>query len=122
MDRHDIGVVQLGEDSGFAQIGFDILGMSDTFWVRYLDRHGAVKFIVASKIDPSEAALTQAADDSVAPDRRGINEGESSATLCRGWGSLIPRQALWLVHRPDPDDDRPLMTSGAIVASRAAMQ
>jgi hypothetical protein len=58
MDRHDVGMVQLGEDSGFNEERFHILGLGDSFRVRHLDGDRAVEIIVVSKIDPSEPALT----------------------------------------------------------------
>jgi hypothetical protein len=67
---------------------------------------------------PARGIMTgSTSPDSVAPDRRGINAGDPTATFSRGWGSVIPRQALCFVRRPDPDDHRPLMTGGAFVAS-----
>jgi hypothetical protein len=46
MDWHDFGMIQLSEDSGFGEKSFHILGTFDTFRVRHLDLHGAVKFII----------------------------------------------------------------------------
>ena len=57
-DRHDVGMVQLGEDSGFNEKRFDILGVGDSFGVWHLDGDRAVEVVVVSKIDPSEPALT----------------------------------------------------------------
>ena len=71
-DRHDGGMVQPGEDARFVQVGFHILGVSDAFRVRHLDRHGAVKIVIVGEINPSEPTLTETADDPVAPDPRGI--------------------------------------------------
>ena len=65
-------MVQPGKDAGFVQIGFHILGVGDSFRVRHLDGDGAVEVVVVGKIDPSEPALTQTADDPVTPDLGGI--------------------------------------------------
>ena len=59
VDRHDVGMVQLGEDSGFVEKGLDILGVGDPLRVGHLDGDRAIEVIVVSKIDPSESALTQ---------------------------------------------------------------
>ena len=72
VDRHDVGMVQLGENSGFDEKRFHILGAGDSFGVRHLDGDRAVEVIVVSQIDPSEPALTEPADDPVAPDLGGI--------------------------------------------------
>ena len=69
-DRHDVGMVQIGEDAGLDEKCFHVLGLADSFRVRHLDGDGAVEVIVVSKIDPSEPALTEPADDPVAPDVR----------------------------------------------------
>ena len=58
MDRHDVGMVQLGENSGFDKKRFHVLGAVDSFRVRHLDGDRAIEFIVVSQIDPSEPALT----------------------------------------------------------------
>ena len=42
MDRHDVRVVEVGEDAGFGQVGFGVLGAGDALRVRHLDGHGAV--------------------------------------------------------------------------------
>ena len=51
-------MVQSGEDTGFGQKRFHILGVGDSFGVWHLDGDRAVEVIVVSKIDPSEPALT----------------------------------------------------------------
>ena len=65
-------MVQLGEDPGFNEKRFHILGAGDSFGVWHLDGDRAVEVIVVSKIDPSEPALTEPTDDPVAPDLGGI--------------------------------------------------
>src|SRR5271157_4672488 len=71
-DRHDVGMVQFGKDSGFNEKRFQILGVDYCFGVRHLDGYLAVEVIIVSKIDPSEPALTQASENRVTPDLRGI--------------------------------------------------
>ena len=66
------GMVQLGKDAGFDKKRLDILGASDSFGVRHLDGDRSVEIVIVSQIDPSEPALTQASEDRVTPDLRGI--------------------------------------------------
>ena len=75
-------MVEPGEDAGFVQIRFHILGASDSFRVRHLDRHGAVELVVVGEIDPSEAALSKQPDHPIATDLRRIS------TTGTGSGSL----------------------------------
>ena len=82
-------MVQLGEDAGFNEKRFHILGVSDSFRVWHLDGDWAVEVIVVSKIDPSEPALTQASEDRVTPDLGGISIGTTEPSAGR-----IPCQAL----------------------------
>ena len=66
-------MVQLGEDAGFSRETLPTSsGLSDSFGVWHLDCDRAVEVIVVSKIDPSEPALTEPADDPVTPDLGGI--------------------------------------------------
>jgi len=67
-----MGMVQVGEDAGFNEKRFHILGVGDSFRVRHLDGYGSVEVIVMSKIDPSEPTLTQASEDRVTPNFGGI--------------------------------------------------
>ena len=131
IDRHDVGMVQLGEDSGFNEKRLDILGASDSFRVWHLDGDRAVEVIVVSEIDPSEPALTEPMDDPIAPNFGGIAVGEVARTLngrLRAGGSrqapcLIRgairsasgrlggfrfRRVLRLIHCSIPDNDRSL--------------
>jgi hypothetical protein len=117
MDRHDVRVVQPGEDAGFGEERLQIPRISDALGVRHLDRHRTVQVVVASKIDPPEAALTQTFDDPVTPDPGGIAVRGLAGTHEEGLGAFGFRQALGLVHRPVLDHERSLMASGAIVAS-----
>ena len=124
-DRHDVGMVQPGEDPGFNEKRLDILGVGDSFRVRHLDGDRAVEVIVVSKIDPSEPALTEPTDDPVAADLGGIAVRGAARTLegrlraggsrqallshprshsnpQRAFGAFRFRQALRLIHRLDP--------------------
>ncbi len=58
MNRHDVGMVQLGKDSGFNEKRFHILGVGDSFRIWHLDGYRAVEVIVVGKIDRSKPALT----------------------------------------------------------------
>ena len=73
-------------------------GCGDAFRVRHLDRHGAVEVVVVGKIDPSEPALTQTADDPVTPDLRGIAVRGPTRTLNGRLGAFSLRQALRLIR------------------------
>jgi hypothetical protein len=68
MDRHDMGMIEFGENSGLNKTRLDILGASDAFRVRHLDGDRSVEIVIVSKIDPSKSALTQTVDDPVTPD------------------------------------------------------
>ena len=130
-DRHDVGMVQLGEDPGFDEKRLDVLGVGDSFGVRHLDGDRAVEVIVVSKIDPSESALTEPTDDPIAADLRGIAVRRAARTLEGGCeppvsdrllvsseepsepstGSLRAfrfRRVLRLIHGSIPDNDRSL--------------
>lgn len=61
-------MVQLGENPGFYKKRLDILGARNPFGAWHLDGDWAVEVIVVSKIDPSEPALAETADDPVAAD------------------------------------------------------
>ena len=127
--RHNVGMVEAGEDAGFAQVRLNILGMSDAFGVRHLDGHRTVEVFVVGQIDPSEPALTQTADDPVAPDPGGIAVRRATRTNAWRLRILRPRQVfrlvrgatgapdgrlqvfgcrqvLRLIHRPVLDNDR----------------
>ncbi len=71
-DRNDVRVVQPGEDAGFVQVGFHILGLTDPLGVRHLDGDRSVEVIIVRQVDSPEPALTETADDPVAPDPRGV--------------------------------------------------
>ena len=98
-DRHDVGMVQLGEDPGFNR---ETLPASSGRVIRsglgHLDGDRAVEVVVVSEIDPSEPALTEPTDDPIAPDLGGIDVGEVARTLngrLRAGGS---RQAPGLIR------------------------
>ena len=132
IDRHDVGMVQFGEDPGFVEKRFHILGVGDSFRVWHLDGDRAVEVIVVSKIDPSEPALTKPMDDPVAPNFGGIAVRGATRTSERAVAKLpfesgssshprshrspqraiaslrFLRQALRLIHRSILDNDRSL--------------
>ncbi len=58
MYRHDVGMVQPGENAGFGQKCFHMFGTSNARGVRQLDGHQTIEVIVVRKINPSEPALT----------------------------------------------------------------
>ena len=97
-DRHDIGMVQFGEDTGFNEKRFHILGVGDSFGVWHLDGDRAVELIVVSKIDPSEPALTQPSEDRVTPDLRGVFTRQDCRIRKRKLASLRQTQALCLIR------------------------
>ena len=98
MDRHDVGMVQFGEDAGFVQKRLDILGVGDSFRVWHLDGNWSVEVVVVSKIDPSEPALTQASEDRVTPDLRGIADRGATRTLNGRLRTFGLSQALRLIR------------------------
>ena len=93
-----LGMVQPGEDAGFVQIRFHILGVSDSFRARHLDRDWAVEVVVVSQIDLSEPALTQASEDRVTPDLRGIADPGSHSNPQRAVAAFRMSQALRLIR------------------------
>ena len=129
MDRHDMGMVEPGENSGFDQKRFGILGACNTFRVGHLDGDRAIQIIVVREIHRPEPALTEPMDDSVAPDHEGIavlgaartlkgrlRAGRSRQAPClirggtrgRTWrlGSVRLRRTLRLIHRSISGNDR----------------
>ena len=76
-----MGMVQLGEDSGFNEKRLDILGANDSFGVWHLDGDRAVEVIVVSQIDRPEAALTKPTNDPIPPNFGGIDVGKIARTL-----------------------------------------
>ena len=76
VDRHDVGMVQAGEDAGFVQVRLDILGVGDSFGVRHLDRDGAVEVVVVGQIDPPNPPWPKPSEDRVTPDLRGMEKRE----------------------------------------------
>ena len=97
-DRHDVGVVQAGQDAGFGEVRLELLGLGDAFRVRHLDGDRAVEFIVMGQIDPPEPALTEPTDDPVAPDLRGIAVRGATRSLDGRLRAFRPGQALRLVR------------------------
>ncbi len=71
VDRHDVGVVEGGEDAGLGEVGFDSLAIAHPAGVRHLDGNGAVQLFVASQVDAPEAALAEDLLDPVATDPHG---------------------------------------------------
>src|SRR3954454_9824493 len=54
VDRHDMGMVQPGEDAGFVQIRLHIVSLRDAFAVRNLDGDRAIEVIIVSKKNPAK--------------------------------------------------------------------
>ena len=73
MDRHDVGMVQPGEDACFDKERLDVLGLSDSFRAWHLDGYGAVEVVIVSEIDSSEPALTEPTDDPITPNFGGLS-------------------------------------------------
>ena len=46
IDRHDMGMVEIRNDSGFGQIGLDIFGARDSLGAWDLDRNRSVKLLI----------------------------------------------------------------------------
>ena len=80
MNRHDMGMVEVGDDAGFGQVCLDILGPRDSFGAGNLDRNGAVELLVIGQEDLTEAALAQAPEDVVPPDLRRMKQREGART------------------------------------------
>ena len=93
-DRHDVGMVQPGEDSGFNEKRLDILGVGDSFRVWHLDGDRAVEVIVVSKIDRPEPALTEPMDDPIAPNFGGISVREPLELSIGGCEPAVPDRLL----------------------------
>jgi hypothetical protein len=71
-DRHDVGMVQLGEDAGLAEIGLDILIPGDSFRIGHLDGHWSIDVVVMGQIDPAEPSPAQQADHPITADLSGL--------------------------------------------------
>jgi hypothetical protein len=67
VNRHDIGMVQVGDDARFGEIGFGTAGFGHQMGMRNLDRHRAAQLLVLSQVDEAEAASAQHPFDPVAP-------------------------------------------------------
>jgi hypothetical protein len=87
-DRHDVRMVEFGEDSGFNKERLDIKGASDSFGVRHLDGHRAIQVIVVRTINRTEPAVAQPMDDPIAPNpgRLGGVPGLVDGNVSRDWG------------------------------------
>jgi hypothetical protein len=81
-----------------------------------------VQVVVASKIDPPEAALTQTADDPVAPDPGWIAVRGPTHTHEEGLGVIGLGEALGLVHGQDPGEGGYPSSSGIITARTGTRQ
>ncbi len=75
VDRHDVRVVELGEDAPLGKIDLDVRGAGDLFRERHLDGHFAVKFLVLGQVHTTEPALAQQPDHLVAADGGGLITG-----------------------------------------------
>ena len=58
---HDIGMIQLGEDTGFGEKRIHMFRVGDSRRAWNLDRDRTVEVIVVSEIHPSKPTLTQTA-------------------------------------------------------------
>ena len=98
-DRHDPGMVEPGQRPGFREKRLDILGTTDAFRPRHLDGDWPVEVVVAGQVDPAEPALTQAPEDAVTVDPRGIAIRRATRTFRGRLGVYRFRQVLRLIHR-----------------------
>ena len=142
MDRHDVGMVQPGEDLGFDQKRLGILRVSDSLRIWHLDGDRAVEVIVVSQINSPESALTEPTDDPIAPnsrwlfvqgafklsngefgppdpDRLFFSSQDALASAGRS-GAFRFRRAFRLIHHSIPGHHRSLTRQriGAIVSYR----
>ncbi len=106
MDRHDMRMIQPGEDSSFGQISLDILGASDPLRVRHLDGNRTIKIVIMTKIDPPESTLTETPDDPVTPDLLAIAVRGAFRSLIRRLRAFGIGEVFRLIHRSFPDNDR----------------
>jgi hypothetical protein len=71
-DRDNVGVVEIGNSAGFAQVGFGVRGRGDKMGVRNLDGDESLQTVVISEVNEAEASLAQQINDPIATDvRRG---------------------------------------------------
>ncbi len=59
MDRHDVGMIEVGDDAGFGQIGFGIFGGGYSITVRHFDCNRATQLVVMGQINEAEATFAQ---------------------------------------------------------------
>ena len=99
VDGHDIRVLELREDLGFREIGFEIIRRRDPLDVRHLDGDGAVELVVVGEIDATETAFSEQPDHAIATDLGRVAAGK------RRWKGGGPSWVEWrggsvvLVHR-----------------------
>ena len=77
-------MVEPGEGAGLGQVLLNVLGTGDPLRVEDLDRHGAVKLVIAGQIDTPESPLAELPDYPVAADCAGIAERRSLGFGGRG--------------------------------------
>ena len=85
--RHDVRMVQLGENTGFNQKCFYIFGVKDSFRVWHLDGDRAVEVIVMSQIDPS-ARIRFPRSSSKSPTPRLALPARSTTRSPRSWNEF----------------------------------
>ena len=78
-DRHDVGMVEAGQDLPFLKVEFDVLGPADHVGMRHLDRHQPLEHRIEPLVDRAEAPTAQNLLDAVLANLGGMDRG----ILCR---------------------------------------
>jgi hypothetical protein len=88
-DRHDMRMVEAGDDAGFIQVSLNIFGLSYPFWSGNFDRNGAVKIIIKGEKDLTETALPKPSKDGVTPNFRAMEERERERRVFVRWAYVF---------------------------------
>ena len=74
-----MGMVESSDDAGFLQVRLDILRFLNAFRIWHLDGDGSVQFVIVTKIDLTEPAVTEQSDDAIRPMAEGVRSAASGA-------------------------------------------
>jgi hypothetical protein len=73
VNRHDVGVIEVGDGAGFGQIGFGGFGAIHQLAMRHLDGDRTLQLSVVSQVNQAEAAFAKESFHPIAPDLLGLS-------------------------------------------------
>jgi hypothetical protein len=89
VNRHDMRMVEAGEDTGFVQVRLDVFRLRDAIRAGDFDRDGAVEIVIEGEEDLSEPACPKPSEDLVATDLRGLGNGEGARRVLIGGSQAL---------------------------------